>query len=195
MINTEYKYPPSFHAKLGNKLIKTVQKEFNNDSNKMRKFEKLFTDTYEKNLDPNTVVDINDKRNWIFSHTAFPNIKFCKKNFLNKDKSIAHNLITECTKVIGNGEFQLLRTIISKSANNGKNFDEIRKLSEKITNPKRKKDFLEEIAIAERIKKENPSSKLTLPEFTFMSNKIGTEKLQDPNSDLWELMHSLLSVK
>ena len=34
ILNTKHKRPPSFHAKLGTRLIKTAQKEFNNDSEK-----------------------------------------------------------------------------------------------------------------------------------------------------------------
>ena len=68
----------SFQAKVGKNALKTVKNECHSD-NRVAKFKQLFEVTYAKNIDENTVVDLDKNNNYIFSHTAFPKIKYKSK--------------------------------------------------------------------------------------------------------------------
>ena len=54
----------SFRAKLGKNLLKQINKEFGHDKIRMNKYVQLFDDTFASNIDKETVIDINKKRNF-----------------------------------------------------------------------------------------------------------------------------------
>ena len=182
----------NFKAKLGNNLTKNIQREFEHNSNRMTQFNRLFHNTFDHRLDTNLVIDIDKQNNWILSHSEFPNAKFCKKTYNTLTLgSFAKNLITECPKVLANGELQLFRVIIAKTIKNGGSIDSLREFSKKILNEKSKKTFQEQLALAERIKAEKPDCKLSSLDFDIMGMQIANEELKNPNSDLYKLINSI----
>ena len=190
MIDTNFQNNISFKAKIGTNIYKLVSNELCYDSKRITKFEKLFSDTFEKTLDTNTIVDIDKNKNWVLSHLAFPDIKFCYKVLEKNGKSLSQNLIMECPKVFATSERNLFRTIISKSSKKGADFKEISQIANKILTCNSRKKFLNEIEIAKRIKSEHPASQLKIEDFEYMSNIIDNEALQNPNSDLSKLIAS-----
>ncbi len=192
MITIEPNQNINFKAKLGSKLTKNIQKEFEHNPNRMAQFNRLFHNTFDHRLDTNLVIDIDKQNNWILSHSGFPNTKFCKKtyNTLNLG-SFAKSLITECPKVLANGELQLFRVVIAKAVKKGESFDKLRELSTLFLKEKSKQTFLEQLSIAERIKTEKPDSKLSSLDFDVMGMQIANEDLKNPDSDLYKLINSL----
>lgn len=195
MINIEVQNNISFKAKLGTKINKSLSKEFCYDSRRITKFERLFSDTFEKTLDTDTIVDIDKNKNWILSHIAFPDIKFCYKVAEKIKKTLSQNLIMECPKVLATSERNLFRTIISKRLKKGSNLDKINQMSNKILTLNSRRRFLEEINVAKRIQCEQPTSALSINEFEYMSNKIANEDLQNPSSYLSKLKASFFENK
>jgi len=192
MITIEPNQNINFKAKLGSKLTKNIQKEFENNPNRMAQFNRLFHNTFDHRLDTNLVIDIDKQNNWILSHSGFPNTKFCKKTYNTLTLgSFAKSLITECPKVLANGELQLFRVVIAKAVKKGESFDKLRELSTLFLKEKSKQTFLEQLSIAERIKTEKPDSKLSSLDFDVMGMQIANEDLKNPDSDLYKLINSL----
>ena len=92
----------------------------------------------------NSSVDIDKNKNWVLSHLAFPDIKFCYKVLEKNGKSLSQNLIMECPKVFATSERNLFRTIISKSSKKGADFKEISQIANKILTCNSRKKFLNE---------------------------------------------------
>ena len=145
----------SFRAKLGKNIIKKINKEFNYDKIRTDKFAQLFEDTFVSNLDKETVVDINKKRNFIFSNTNFPEVKYQHIFKITETGSVARTLINECSRLFGEGENSLFKVIIGKYLSNGKSPEELKELAKNIITPKSKKSFLEKFKVAERMSKPN----------------------------------------
>lgn len=185
-----------FKAKLGKNITQTLRKEFEYNPVKLQKYEQLFQDTFKKNIDENTILDINKENKLMFSHTLFPRIKFCQNYKLPKNEPLGKSIINQCSRTIGNGEYNLFQLIISTSINNGKSFNKLFKLSEKLENDSSKKSFQNLLNIATRIKKENPKSKLTFNDFSSMQMKIMEEEMHTEGSELSNLIKNLgLSIQ
>ncbi len=181
----------SFRAKLGKNIIKKINKEFNYDKIRTDKFAQLFEDTFVSNLDKETVVDINKKRNFIFSNTNFPEVKYQHIFKITETGSVARTLINECSRLFGEGENSLFKVIIGKYLSNGKSPEELKELAKNIITPKSKKSFLEKFKVAERIKKEYPDTKYSKDEFTYIENLMLQEEAETPGTELYNLVHSL----
>ena len=182
----------SFRAKLGKNIIKKINKEFNYDKTRTDKFAQLFEDTFVSNLDKETVVDINKKRNFIFSNTNFPEVKYQHYSKVREINNIAKALINECSRIFVGGESSLFKIIICKYMNNGVEPQHLRQLADKVlTNAKSKESFLEKIKVAERIKKDYPDSKFSSDEFDYVQNVIMQEEAETPGTNLYELIKKL----
>ena len=92
----------SFQAKLGKNLTQELKKEFKYNSTKLEKFEKIFQDAFKKNIDENTILDINKENKLMFSHSLFPRIKYCQNYKLPKDNFLGKRILNECAKTIAN---------------------------------------------------------------------------------------------
>ncbi len=181
----------SFKARIGTNTIKSLKKEFNGDKTKIAKFEQLFQDTFAKNLDDNTIIDLDKSNNYIFSHTQFPKIKYKTNQKLVFKKSLSNSLIQECPKIFAGIENKMFRTIIARSIKNGKSFEQLEDIVQKIfKNEKSKKYFLQNMNIAKRIKKECPNSKLKDFEFDYMNIKIMEEEAKTPGTEMYNLIHN-----
>jgi len=123
MMNTSVKNDISFQAKVGKRLLRQVRKEFDNNEIKVEKFEKMFQDTFQRNVDENLVIDIDKNKNLVFSHLSIPNVKYASSKVRNGNQSIAKYVMNECSKTYGYGEYMLFKNIISKSHNKGKDID------------------------------------------------------------------------
>lgn len=184
-------YHINFQARLGKNITQNLRKEFDYNETQFLKYEKLFQKTFETQIDKNTIVDINKGRSLMFSHTLFPDIKYCKSHKLPKDKPLGQTLLNQCPKDVANGEFRLFELIISTAINKGKSFKNLFKISEKFKNDNSKASFQDLINIAIRIKKEKPKSKLDYWDFSCMRQKMMQEELQDPNSHLSTIIKNL----
>ena len=185
----------SFQAKIGNNALKTVKNECYSDK-RVAKFKQLFEDTFAKNIDENTVVDLDKNNNYIFSHTAFPKIKYKSKQKPIFKKSFLNSLLQECPKTLTNLEIKMFRTIISKCIKSGKTFDELENFAyEILKNKKSREHFLENLNLAIRIKNKNPKSQLKNFEFEYMMNKVMEEQANTPGTDLYDLVHNFSGLK
>lgn len=165
-----------FQATAGSKLLKHVEKEFNGDKVRTQKFAKLFAAAFEVYTDKNTVIDADKRRNLIFSNSAFPDFKYCYKVKESNEKSMAHKLLNECSKIIHGGEQFLFRLIISKMFKKYKSFTQLEVTAKKW---EVKDNFFKELSVARRIVKENPDSKLSNIEFDWMEMKIEQENIKE----------------
>ena len=182
----------SFHAKLGKNILKRVNKEFCGDKARIEKYIQLFHDTFESNIDKETVVDINKKRNFIFSNTNFPEVKYQHIFKMTETGSVARTLINECSRIFGSGEIDLFKLIIRKHLNNEKDTEKLKQLANKIRNPKSRAYFDEYVKIAERIKKEFPDSKFSREEFDYFQNIIMQEEANTPGTEMYKKVHNLI---
>lgn len=181
----------SFQARVGKNALKIVKNECNGDKKRTAKFERLFEDTFTKNLDENTVVDLDKNNNYVFSHSFFPKIKHKSTQNMTFKKSFANSLLQECPKTLGNIETKMFRTIIAKSIKTGKTFDELENFAQKILkNEKSREYFLENLNLAKRIKKEYPKSKLKDFEFDYMMNIVLEEQANTPGTEMYNLVHN-----
>lgn len=186
----------SFQAKLGNNAVKIIKKEFNDDTNKVQKFERLFADTFEHNIDSNTVVDIDKNRKYVFSNSVFPDIR-CKTDVcINVKDTYSKALLQECPKTLLYLENKLFRTVIAKSIKSGKSFEELENLVSKFfRNVKSKKYFLENLSIAKLIKEENPKSQLKDYEFDYMNIQIMEKEANTEGSELYNMIHNFQGLQ
>ena len=182
----------SFRAKLGKNILKKIDKEFNYDKTKLDKYVQLFKDTFESNLDKETVVDINRNRNFVFSNNNFPDIKYQHSSKMKISESVAKTLINECSRIFGGGEIDLFKVVIRKHLNNGKDTEGLKQLANKIHNPKSREYFDEYIKVAERIKKEFPDSKISREEFDYIQNIIMQEEANTPGTEMYKKVHNLI---
>lgn len=181
----------SFQARAGKNVLKIVKKEFNGDKIRTAKFEQLFEDTFAKNLDENTIIDLDKNNKYIFSHPAFPKIKHKSPEKPVFKKSFANSLLTECPKILGSIEIKMLRTIIAKSIKSGRSFEDLENFAQKIfKNEKSKENFLENLNLAKRIKKEYPKSKLKDFEFDYMLNVVLEEQANTTGTEMYNLVHN-----
>ena len=185
----------SFRAKIGKNLLKKINEEFGHDKVRTDKYVQLFDETFARNIDKETVVDINKNRKFIFSNDNFQGVKFQHRSKMRKTESAAKTLINECSRIFGGGENDLFKVITRKYLEKGADFSELKKLAEKITNPKSREFFLEKVKAAERLKKENPETKFSFDEFDYIQNVIIQEEAVTPGTKLYDLIHSLDKIK
>jgi hypothetical protein len=179
-INSDYSNSISFNARLGANLrLKLLNDDFGGDVKRLEKFEKLFNDTFEKNIDANTVVDITKGGRFSLSNPIAPKVTV-PMNVLYKNKSLAQRMLHECDRVYASVEYRLFKKIISKKYNSGKSLEKISELSKKL-DKRARLYFMDLIGTAERILKENPDSKLTELEFLTMSNIQMQEIINSPS--------------
>lgn len=181
----------SFQARVGKNALKVVKNEFDSDMSRVKKFEQLFEDTFAKNLDKGTIVDLDKNNNFVFSHSAFPKIEYKSNENLTFKKSFANSLLFECPKTLANIENKMFRTIISKGIKSGKTFEEIENNALKIfLNEKAKNRFSENIYLAKRIKQQFPKSELRDFEFDYMNNLVMEEEAETPGTELYNIVHN-----
>lgn len=151
----------SFNAKLGNNLKNYLLKnDFAGDKKRLAKYEQIFCDTFEKNLDTNTVVEIAGNKRFKLYNLIAPKVTYPVKVYSRSENPLSKRILTECNKVYSYAEYRLFERIVSKLVNSGKSIDEITELGNKISE-ERKPYFDDMIKTADRILKENPQSKLT----------------------------------
>lgn len=181
----------SFQARVGNNAFKIIKKECDGNIKRVKKFEQLFADTFAKNFDENTVVDLDKNNNYVFSHTMFSKIKHKSPEKLTFKKSFVNSLLQECPKTLSNIEIKMFRTIIAKSIKSGKSFEELENYGQKIIkNEKSREYFLENLNVAKRIKKEYPKSKLYDFEFDYMMNVMLEEEANTFGTEMYNLVHN-----
>ena len=188
----------SFQGKPGPLVINYAQKEFGGDLQRVKKYANLFDNTFSANIDKNTVVDLNSDNKYIFSNTNFPGIKYISDVMINIKtnvessfkNNILQSLLMECPKIISRIETNLFRDIVVKSLKQGKSVQDLYIEANKIENNKSKKNFLDNLNLAELIIKENPNSELTKDDFDFMNIKLMEKEANKPGSDLYNLIHS-----
>ena len=188
----------SFQGKPGPLVINYAQKEFGGDLQRVKKYANLFDSTFSANIDKNTVVDLNSDNKYIFSNTNFPGIKYISDVMINIKtnvessfkNNILQSLLMECPKIISRIETNLFRDIVVKSLKQGKSVQDLYIEANKIENNKSKKNFLDNLNLAELIIKENPNSELTKDDFDFMNIKLMEKEANKPGSDLYNLIHS-----
>ncbi len=182
----------AFEARVGKNALKIIKNDFGGDTDKVAKFEHLFDDTFSKNIDNGTVVDVNKSGNYVFSHSEFLKMKHKTTEKPVFKKSFANSLLQECPKTLARIENKMFRTIISKSINSGKSFEDLENIAQKVfKNEKSKNKFLENLSVAKRIKKEYPKSKLKDFEFDYMNMIILEEEAKTPGTELYNLVNNL----
>lgn len=182
----------SFCAIPGKNLLKSVEREFNGEQAKVKKFIDLFNKTYTNTVEKNTVIDIDKNKNYVLYNLNFPKVKHKPRAHLADGKSIAEAMITECPKVFGWGEQLLFQDVVRKSIKNGDSLEELEIIvKQKFPGQKSQEKFLNVIKCAKRMLKENPKSKFTDIEFEIMDNKIGNEEINTPGTPLYELAHKI----
>ena len=140
----------SFNAKLGNNLKNYLLKnDFAGDKKRLAKYEQIFCDTFEKNLDTNTVVEMAGNKRFKLYNLIAPKVTYPVKVYSRSENPLSKRILTECNKVYSYAEYRLFERI-----------DERTELDNKISE-ERKPYFDDMIKTADRILKENPQSKLT----------------------------------
>lgn len=180
----------SFRAKVGSRLLNTVRQEFGGNQTKVDKFVDLFEKTFFNVLDENTVVNIDKKNRYVFSHLSFPKVSWVSKRLISHNPSISENIITECPKIFGVGEDLLFKNIVRKNTDKMYTGELEKFVKNEFKIPKNQKKFLEIINCAKRIKVESPEAKLTNIDFEIMENKILQERAEIPGTLEYELTHS-----
>ena len=179
-MQTNYNSSISFNARLGAKLKATLLKnDFAGDIMRLEKFEKLFHDTFEKNIDTNTVVNVTTKGRFKLSNLIAPKIAYPVRLYSAKGKPLSQRILNECSKVYANTEYRLFQKIISTRVHEGKPIEQIAKLGEKL-DAHRRPYFMDLIGTASRILKENPNSKLSEYDFSDMINIQLREIIETP---------------
>ena len=184
----------TFQAKPGANVLNIAKKEYGYTPERLEKFINLYKDTFIKNIDENTVVDLTADNKYIFSNELFPNIKYLSNVALEIKEDLLQSFVNECPKILARIEGYMFKDIISKSIFKGSSFENLAKIAEGIKNGGRKKEFLRNLNLAERIKKENPNSKLTPIEFDAMSCKLMQEEAETPGTPLYDTIHKIIEL-
>ena len=179
-------------AKPGAEVMRRVRIDCNSDETRINKFLNNFHKTFDNNLDENTVVDVDKKEQYVFSHLKFPGIFYKSDRILDRGRGndFQSAVIMACPAVLESVEHKMIRTIIAESVKSGISFDTINKTADSnIKNKELKKYFLDNINIARRIKAENPESNLTLEEFDVMEMIIFEELAETPGTPEYKMAH------
>lgn len=187
----------SFMAKPGAEVMRRVRNDCNSDETRINKFQDNFHNTFDENLDENTVVDVDEKEQYVFSHLKFPDIFYKSDRVLDRGRGndFQSAVIMACPAVLKSVEHKMIRTIIAESVKSGISFDTINKMADSnIKNKEVKKYFLDNINIARRIKEENPESNLTFDEFDEMDMIIFEELAETPGTPEYKMAHGDFSL-
>ena len=124
----------NFKSIPGNEVIRRVSLEVDGNVIQINKFKKLFNDVFEKNIDANTIVDINKKNLFVFSHKNFPNITIEHDGQFNERDTFIHTMLQTCPKEMFIAECKLIRKIVKEKINKGIDFKTLRKYADNYTN-------------------------------------------------------------
>lgn len=172
--------------------MRRVTIDCNGDETRINKFQDNFHKTFDNNLDENTVVDVDEKEQYVFYHLKFPDIFYKSDRILDRGRGndFQSAVIMACPEVLKSVEYKMIRTIIAESVKSGISFDDLNKMADSnIQNKKVKKYFLDDINIARRIKEENPESNLTLEDFEVMEMIIFNERAETPGTPEYNMAH------
>jgi hypothetical protein len=175
--NSSIAFNAGIGTNLGNYLLKT---EFDKDVSRLKKFEKLFEDTFSKNLDTNTVIERKNNGRFELFNSAFPKIKVPIKISQRGDRTLAQKLLSECNVAFARAEYVLFERYIASQSALGKSLDVIQKVGEEALDINRKPYFTDLIDTARRILQENPKSKLDEGDFSDMINIQLREIIETP---------------
>ena len=187
----------SFTARPGAGIVRRAVLEYNGDEVRLTKFKKLFHDTFENNLDENTVINLDEQERYVFSNLKFPNIFYKSDEKLDRERGrdFLSAVIMACPKVLSSLEHKMIRTIIKECYKSGISPKEMSKMAEEnIQNAGLKKYFLDNLNIARRIKENNPNSKLTLDEFEEMEMQIFDELAEIPGTLEYKMVHGDITL-
>ena len=175
----------NFKARAGKNLLKYVEKnDFGGDKLKTNKFANLFEQAFKDITENSTIIDINKKKNIIFSNELFPKTKYCDaSDNIKFKKKLAKTILNSCSLVIMRGEYALFKNIIIAEVNAGKKLNEIAQIAEqKFINTKSKTRFLEIIQLAKKAKVEYPNLKLDSSIIDYIGMKVAEENYKkDPS--------------
>ncbi len=178
----------SFKARPGAKVLKKVSKEYQGNKSKIDKFKHLFEVAHNKYTNKNTIIDIDNKGNLIYSHISFPNIKYCYKTEKVNSLPLSKRMINECSKTIATGESEFFHHVILQLLKKGVSIPELRI---KANDEQLGKTFNNLLFVLEKILKDNPKSKLTKLEFNLMQMKINDEKIRNTKGNIIDIINEL----
>lgn len=187
----------SFGAIPGAEVLRRVSKECSGDEARVNKFITIFNKTFIDDLDKNTVVDVTRRERFIFSHKKFPDILYQSKQKLDKGRgnNFQEAMIMACPVTFKKLEHKMVRKIIAESINSGVDFQKLEQSVEaNIENSNTKNYFLNNIKIAQRIKENNPKSKLTFDEFDEMEMIIFNELSETPGTPEYNMLHGNMKL-
>ncbi len=184
----------SFCGKPGTSIINHAKREYGAKSPKVKQYIKLYCDTFSKNIDEHTVVDISPDNKYILSHEAFPDVKYASDTKVHVKNELLPSLLNECPITLGRIEFQLFREIISSRIKKGESIKELHNASNGIKNEKSKKNFLDNLNVAEHIIQENPNSQLTNLEYDDMSIRLMEKEAATPGTELFKIVNQLAEL-
>ena len=189
---TDYNNSISFNARLGPNLKTYLLKnEFSNDIPHVEKFERLFSDTFSKYIDTNSYIERKPNGKFEIFNFAFPKIKVPIKISNRKDRTLAQNILNECSVAYGRAEYVLFQRFIASQVRKGKTLETIQKVGESALDNERKPYFMDLIETAKRILAENPKSKLDELDFSDMINIQLRETVETP--EFQELIAKIFS--
>lgn len=180
----------TFCGKPGKSIINIVKKEYGAKSPKVKQYVKLYCDTFSKNIDEHTVVDISPDNKYILSHEAFPDVKYVSNTDVYMRNGLLPSLLNECPVTLGRIEFKMFQEIISSRLKKGESVKELNNAANGIKNKKSRKNFLDNLNVAEHIILENPKSQLTHPEYDDMATRLMAKEANTPGTELYNLVHN-----
>ena len=178
---TDYNSSITFNARLGKNLKSYLcVSEFDGSMDRTAKFERLFSDTFEKNIDKNTVLEMNKHGGFYLYNLGLKGVKTSVSISKNKNKTLAQHILSECQSTFARAEYVLFEKYIAAQVAIGKALDKISSVGETRLDKKRLPYFRDLIGTAERILKENPDSKLSEGDFSDMINIQMLETVNTP---------------
>lgn len=182
----------SFTAVLSPKLLNKIKEnQFMGDESRTEKFNVLFHDTFEKNTDANTEIDINEDNNLVFRNNVFPDVELETETMLDEDYP-GIVLVNTCPKSISYNEYLLFQKIIRNEDEKGLSFDELQKKVKNMFQDGDRKDiFLNLINIAKKIKHGDKEAVLDEIAFEYMLHLEMMEEMKNPESKIIKQISSM----
>lgn len=175
----------AFNAKFGPNLTAYLaQNDFEKSLTKVKVFEKQFSDKFVEYLDENTILDLNKRNRLEIFNPNFSKIKMPLNIKLTSD--FAKTILKQSQWLYNRAECVLFERIISSQIFKGKTFEQLRNFAQNSLSSPRRDYFEDTIVTAERILKENPSSKLTEYDYSRMRDIQLREFVESP--EFQELM-------
>ena len=179
-MNTDYKNQITFTARIGKNLkMHLLNNEFYANPQRVEKFERMFYDTFKKNIDTNTVLEMDSRGKFYLYNIGLKGVKHSLKIFASGG-NIANKILQECSTVFSRAEYVLFQKYISTNVLKGKSLEKIKAVGETKLNGVRKHHFNDLVGTAQRILKQNPESKLTEYEFSDMITTQIREVVETP---------------